>query len=361
MVHQGTKQRKRRNMRHGVAAWTWVLLTAITVVALTVGACALWLPDRAPAALDAARTLTSAAASVQDYSGAQQVNVVPTISADKELLGNASGIVTENWTGDEIRSGTRVYQVNDRAVVALHTATPLYRDLRTGDKGEDVRSLNDELGRLGYDSVPGSNVFNWNTSNGWRQLMIDAGNAGVEELSLADTMWIPADVVDVRDWKAQQGATVSAATAIGTVPGALTKLTIRGGRPSDQERSITVCGVTSALPAGSVEITDAETLRQIAQTEAYASKTPEERAAGIDAQVTFANTIQVLRVPAAAVFDVDGTAACIAVRNSDDVSAMPVQIISSELGASLVQPVNGNVGQIKTVVIGPQLNTLHCE
>ena len=83
-------------------------------------------------------TVESAPASSQEYSGTQQVNVVPTIAADRQLPGNATGTVTENWMAGELRSGSRAYQVNDRTVVALHTATPLYRDLKVGDRGEDV-------------------------------------------------------------------------------------------------------------------------------------------------------------------------------------------------------------------------------
>ena len=153
--------------------------------------------------LSAPSVVESAPASVQEYSGTQQVNVVPTVSGNRDLLGNASGTVTENWANGELRSGTRAYQVNDRNIVALHTATPLYRDLKVGDRGEDVRSLNDELGRLGYDSVPQSAEYNWNTGNGWRQLMVDVGNSdGVApedmDMRLSDTMWIPEDVVNVR-------------------------------------------------------------------------------------------------------------------------------------------------------------------
>ena len=73
----------------------------------------------------------------------QQVTVVPTISSDRDLSGNASGMVTADWSGNGLTSGKGAYQVNDRTVVALNTATPLYRDLKTGDTGGDspTRSL----------------------------------------------------------------------------------------------------------------------------------------------------------------------------------------------------------------------------
>lgn len=267
--------------------------------------------------------------------------------------------------GGELRSGTRAYQVNDRNIVALHTATPLYRDLKVGDRGEDVRSLNDELGRLGYDSVPQSAEYNWNTGNGWRQLMVDVGNSdGVApedmDMRLSDTMWIPEDVVNVRDWTAVQGSNVQAGAALGMVPGGLVKLAIRNGSPSDKERTLTVFGVAAPLPAGSTEITDAGLLAQIAATEGYQGKTPEERAAGMDAQLTLNQAIQTLRVPAGAVFGTDGASACIATGTARSPETVPVRIITSELGASLVQPEHLDVKDVHDVLIGPTLATLQC-
>ena len=226
-------------------------------------------------------TVESAPASSQEYSGTQQVNVVPTIAADRQLLGNATGTVTENWMAGELRSGSRAYQVNDRTVVALHTATPLYRDLKVGDRGEDVRSLNDELSRLGYDSVPQSGEYNRNTGNGWRQLMVDAGNsdgAGEDDMNLrlSDTMWIPSDSVKVQGWSATQGSAVQAGAPLGTVPGGLVRLAIRGGKPSDEERPLTVFGVAAPLAPGTTDITDGELLQRIAATEGYQGKSAED-------------------------------------------------------------------------------------
>ena len=232
-------------------------------------------------------TVESAPASSQEYSGTQQVNVVPTIAADRQLPGNATGTVTENWMAGELRSGSRAYQVNDRTVVALHTATPLYRDLKVGDRGEDVRSLNDELSRLGYDSVPQSGEYNRNTGNGWRQLMVDAGNsdgAGEDDMNLrlSDPMWIPPDSVKVQGWSATRGSAVQAGAPLGTGPGGLVRLAIRGGKPSDEGRPLTVFGVAAPLAPGTTDITDGELLQRIAATEGYQGKSAEERAAGMD-------------------------------------------------------------------------------
>lgn len=104
--------------RSKYTAVTWTLLAAVTAACVAVGACALWLPDRTPTLLSSAVEKTVAPASVQEYTGTQQVTVVPTISEDRDLSGNASGMVTADWSGNGLTSGKGAYQVNDRTVVA---------------------------------------------------------------------------------------------------------------------------------------------------------------------------------------------------------------------------------------------------
>ena len=97
----GKKQRGTKVMnngaRRGRLAWAWSLLAVATAICVSVGACALLLPDRAPALLGSAGETTTAPASVQEYSGSQQVTVVPTISTERNLLGNTNGTVTGIW------------------------------------------------------------------------------------------------------------------------------------------------------------------------------------------------------------------------------------------------------------------------
>lgn len=83
----------------------WLLLAVVVAVSLTVGACALWLPDRAPALLGSAKEITSAPAGVQEYTGATQVTMIPTVSQTRELVGNASGTVTEDMSSQGLTSG----------------------------------------------------------------------------------------------------------------------------------------------------------------------------------------------------------------------------------------------------------------
>ena len=56
--------------------------------------------------------------------------------------------------GQELRSGTVITWINDRPLIALSGGFPLYRDLGTGDTGEDVRMIQKALQGLGYDLRP---------------------------------------------------------------------------------------------------------------------------------------------------------------------------------------------------------------
>ena len=275
---------------------------------------------------------------------------------------DTNGTVTADWSADGLASGKGAYKVNDRVVVALNTATPLYRDLKTGDKGDDVLALNNELSRLGYNSVAGSDTYWWATSDGWRQLMNDNGNPSDGTLALADTMWIPENAVAVDEWTATTGSMVTGGTAIGKIPGALTKLTVKNGTAVGQDRTISMYGVNGILPADSTEITDAEFLRNVSASETFQSMDMQTKKAGLDATVALKEPLQVLRVPAGAVFGIDGSSGCI-VPKSHNASNTPakVTIVGSELGVSLVQTQDADVSAIANVEIGSGLNGLVCK
>lgn len=352
----------RQARRKPHAGWTWTALAVVTTAAVSVGACALLLPDRSPKLLASASSATSGVASVQQYSGSTQVTLVPTVSAAKSLLGNASGTVTENYTDGELRTGTRAYAVNGTAIIALHTETPMYRDLAEGDKGDDALALNDALNALGYSSSPGVAAYTAYTAAGWKQLMRDNGNDCDGSFQLADMLWIPSDVAAAGDWKATQGAALAAGDEVGSVAGGLTKLSVRGGKAKDNDRAISVFGVSGTLPAGSTDITDAETLAAVEASDDYQAMSAEERAAGLSATVTLTEPIDTLRVPAAAVFGISGSSGCIAANGGGKPQVIEVEIVSGELGASLVTfaDSDGQLASVTSVALGETLSDLTC-
>ncbi|KAB7791486.1 hypothetical protein [Bifidobacterium leontopitheci] len=353
----------------GRVSATWLLVAAVTSAALAVGGCALWLPDREPALLGAAGEVTSAPAGVQEYSGSTQMTMVPTLSTERELVGNATGTVTADWSGDGLTSGRRAYGVDGRPVVALATASPMYRDLKTGDKGDDVLALNNELSRIGYTASAGSNTFTWYTGRGVAQLLKDNGGTadvaddGAVTLRLSDILWLPSASMGVPgEWSAVAGSPVTAGSPVGKVTGTITKLSLKNAQPMDIDRTVTIIDQSTTLKAGTTEITDAEFCAKVAATPAVKAMNAEMMAAGIDVQVQLAKPVQALRVPAAAVFGISGSTGCIVPLNgAGKGKPVKVGVVGSELGASLVSGADGaDVSSVTRVEIGSRLDSLQC-
>lgn len=334
----------------------WLLLAVVVAVSLTVGACALWLPDRAPELLGSAKEITSAPAGVQEYTGATQVTMIPTVSQTRELVGNASGTVTEDMSSQGLTSGKTAMKVNGVSVVALATATPMYRDLATGDKGDDVLALNNELARLGLPASAKSTTYTWITSQGVKQLMSAAGDTSDGSLPLTDVLWIPAASVRVGEWAGTVGATVAGGSVVGKVPGSVTKFSIQNGQPSELDRTVTLIGQTATLKAGTTEVDDAEFCAKVAATQEFQSLTSDMLATGLEASVQLVNPVQALRVPAASVIGVNGSKGCIVSGGR----TIKVSIVGSELGASLVEPQGADAAAITSVEIGSGLTGESC-
>ncbi|MEU6944630.1 peptidoglycan-binding protein [Streptomyces sp. NPDC046316] len=66
---------------------------------------------------------------------------------------NAGPAGTLTWlapSGSTVERDERLYEVDGRPVRLMYGAEPMYRTLKTGDKGKDVRQLEENLAALGY-------------------------------------------------------------------------------------------------------------------------------------------------------------------------------------------------------------------
>ncbi len=126
--------------------------------------------------------------------------------------------------GDQVGCGDVLYRVDDDPVLLLCGTVPAYRELHMGDEGNDVRQLNRNLHRLGYDHAagagirPGDNEFTWKTEAALRKLQhgkrVDATGA----LDTADAIVLPesvriAKVTGELGGSARPGARVAQATS----------------------------------------------------------------------------------------------------------------------------------------------------
>jgi peptidoglycan hydrolase-like protein with peptidoglycan-binding domain len=132
------------------------------------------------------------------------------------LRGALQGTVT--WlpkSGDTITRGETLYKVDNRPVTALYGDTPMYRDLKQGDEGPDVKQLNENLRALGYPS-PYGDAYTWETTaavNAWQK---GRGLKVTGSVEKGLVVFVPG-TIRVGELKAQKGS--PAAEAILTYTG----------------------------------------------------------------------------------------------------------------------------------------------
>ena len=177
---------------------TWVLGGAAVLVAVTATGGVVGLSS-AKQATPAAQEPPANTAKVQRGNLSAMVSVDGTLTyqarpdgSPYSVINQARGIYTKLPDGgDTVNCGDVLYRVDDHPVLLLCGTVPAYRDLHTGDVGEDVRQLNQNLSKLGYaaaagvDIDPDDNAFTLKTERALRALQQDKGFDVTGELDVA--------------------------------------------------------------------------------------------------------------------------------------------------------------------------------
>jgi hypothetical protein len=129
------------------------------------------------------------------------------------VINQAGGVYTSlPANGDKVDCGGVLYRVDDKPVLLLCGALPVYRALRLGMKGRDVRQLNRELHQRGR------TTFTADTERALRALQRRKGLAPTGRLDVGDVVFLPeavriARVTGELGGAARPGAPVLSATS----------------------------------------------------------------------------------------------------------------------------------------------------
>jgi peptidoglycan hydrolase-like protein with peptidoglycan-binding domain len=141
------------------------------------------------------------------------------------VVNQAGGVYTQlPDAGNKVGCGGVLYRVDNRPVVLLCGAVPVYRALHVGVTGPDVRQLNRNLHRLGYDNDahvridPADSAFTSKTEQALRVLQRKKGVGVTGELATGDAVFLPeavriAKVTGQLGGSARPGAPVLSATS----------------------------------------------------------------------------------------------------------------------------------------------------
>jgi peptidoglycan hydrolase-like protein with peptidoglycan-binding domain len=180
----------------------WLLAEAAALVAAVCGVIAVSGGDH-PVAADGAPAANTDKVAKGDLSALVSGTGTLTYRARPDgspfvVVNQAGGVYTElPNAGDKVGCGGVLYRVDNRPVVLLCGAVPIYRALRVGAKGPDVRQLNRNLHELGYDSDadvridPADGAFTSKTEQALRVLQRKKGFAVTGALATGDAVFLP--------------------------------------------------------------------------------------------------------------------------------------------------------------------------
>jgi peptidoglycan hydrolase-like protein with peptidoglycan-binding domain len=209
----------------------WVLAGAAVLVAVA-GTCGVVVLSGGQRATAAATATSANTATVQrgKLSAAVSQDGTLTYRARSDgspypVINQARGVYTSlPANGDEVACGGVLYRVDDKPVVLLCGTVPAYRAQRVGVRGRDVRQLNRNLHRLGYDTDahvridPRDNDFTSKTKRALKALQRKDGVGVTGELATDDAVFLPeavriAKVTGQVGGSARAGAPVLEATS----------------------------------------------------------------------------------------------------------------------------------------------------
>ncbi|WP_169166748.1 peptidoglycan-binding domain-containing protein [Cellulomonas taurus] len=267
------------------------------------------------------------APSARSFDDARTVEVAVERADATTLTVPTEGRVTA-WqcgAGVELLSGASSLAVDGRGLLNLATSLPLWRDLAVGDSGDDVTALQQALVDLGaeiaVDGVVGrSTIQAFATVRGAAVPGTESGTT----VPVDAVFWLPAPAVHLASCDVDRGETVTAGQSMGEVQGAVRSVVLTTTPPDAVAgpRVLTVNGVALAMTDGlTVDIDQPVDALPVGST-----------SDPLTGSWRLAEPMQVSAVPPGAVFGVLDDRACV----FGDGRAIPVRLVSSDLGQSLV-------------------------
>ncbi|MBT1179037.1 peptidoglycan-binding protein [Bifidobacterium vespertilionis] len=343
---------------------TPLILTGLGMLSAGVLAAALIIPTPTPDGLAAAASPDTVATSRQQFDDERTVEASFETSAEQSITSRATGTVSETLCtpGQTVESGKRLLSVDGKPVIALHTDTPLYREIGTGDTGPDVLTLQRELARLGY-NAEGNGTYGWRTANGVNQMLSQAGESKPDgRIGPADVAWLPQTTATPTQCTAGLNTSLTDGTEVMKTGGQLTAITFpTPANLREGKRTFTLFGVKTNLTADDTgktgdRITDRQFLDQIQASDGYKTTLADQSGKKPTATLALEQPIDAIKVPPSAIAGQNGTHACV---SPDGKQAIPVTVISSALGATLIQPKQSDA-VIGKVALGHKLDDVQC-
>ncbi|WP_433462697.1 peptidoglycan-binding protein [Spirillospora sp. CA-128828] len=197
-----------------------VVAGGVAVAVVAGGGSALaWTMDGGEAEAGHETRLTTVAVSRGDLVDTEEVDGKLTYDDVREVWTGASGVVT--WApkeGQAVKRGGTLLKVAGKPVTLMYGGSPMYRTLRSGDSGKDVRQLEENLKALGYGGMTVDDEFTGATETAVKEWQDDRG---LDQTGMVDASQVVflGGAVRVREVKAPEGKRTAQGQPVLTVAG----------------------------------------------------------------------------------------------------------------------------------------------
>jgi len=299
------------------------------------GMAATW--SQPPALLASPASDPVAAVTQRQFDDSQLVILQLATGPDRELQAPGNGRITSFGciAGGAIESGSTVLSINGVPAISLATHHPLWRDLRAGNSGADVRDLADELVRLGF-LHKGVSKVDKTFLAAWTALEKATGismKSQAKVISMSSIVWLPADNIPVASCDIEVGSIVSTGQKIASLMPTLTGASLikQPVNTSTMEYQLVIDQQSFTLDATGA-ITNSADLDRLATLPSVVSALGQDGSQQVLATYSLAQPVQVSVVPPSAVV-VDATGnACV----MGDGKPQRIEIVGSQLGHTFV-------------------------
>lgn len=321
------------------------------VLLLTVGA-ALVNRSAGEVAAISDKSLTTAQVTRQTLVDRDTVSGTLEFGDSIQLFSRSSGTVT--YTAQEsstLRRNAVLWRVNENPALLMYGNVPAYRTMQDGDSGADVRQLEENLKKLGYDGFTVDRDFSAATADAVAQWQDDVGLDDTGAVTLGQVIFTPGPV-RVAGIDTDPGAMVQAGGHVLTVTSTKRVVSIDLAT-GDQSLAHKGAGVVVTLPDGVETTGTIAIIGTIATSEASSAGGAGEGGTTTSAEATIPVTVT-LDTPAtahkwdSAPVDVD-----LESDRADNVLTVPVTaLVALAEGGYAVEVSSGPATQLVAVTTG---------
>lgn len=308
----------------------WAVILVVVTASASAAACATLFAEP-PSTLRPGPVTTELPVNADRFEDPRSVQLSVKASVAIPLAAPGTGRVTAFpcEPGASIVSGTSPVSIDGTPRLALATRIPLWRDLTLDSKGDDVRAIQEELGRLGH-SVATDGVMGKNTQVAVAAAFAEIGvTVGQQGVPLDAIVWIPSPESRLALCEVAVGATVERGAPLATF--AVSSPTVSVDKlPTDLVPGprVVVVGESrfEVTADGIVQVRQLSEFRSALGLDTSAELKP------IDAQLVLGEPLDVSVVAPSSIYDIHDGAGCVSSRGS----AHAVDILGSQLGETIV-------------------------